>query len=52
MSRYLEFADVMEDISEAMQELDGDEVAKIHNRICLSKIKYSEDDQMWVSKDK
>ena len=50
MSRFLEFAEVMEDISEAMQELDGKEIAKIHNEICLSKIKYEGDDS-WVSKD-
>ena len=51
MSRYLEFEDVMADIYEAMGELDGEDIAKIHNEICLSKIKY-EGDNSWVGIDK
>ena len=51
MSRFLNIADVINDISEAFEELDGEEIAKIHNEICLSKIKYEGDDS-WVGIDK
>jgi hypothetical protein len=41
----LSFQDIVDNISEAMISLDGEEVVEVHNRICSRKIKYIEDSQ-------
>jgi len=39
----LTFTDVTDNIIEAMEELDGEQIAEIHNQICSRKIDYLED---------
>jgi aminoglycoside phosphotransferase family enzyme len=46
MNDPLSFQDVTDNIAEAMMELDGEQVAEIHNRICSRKIDYKED-SLW-----
>jgi DNA-binding protein Fis len=44
----IDFFKVMEDIRDAMESLDGEEVANVYNLICDNKIKYIED-SIWES---
>jgi hypothetical protein len=44
MSEALSFTDVMDNIHDTMEELDGEAIADIYNHICSRKIKYVEDD--------
>ena len=46
VSQKLDFEAVIRNISIAMEELDGNIVAKIHNQICMEKIRYVED-SLW-----
>ena len=41
------YTDIIENISNAMESCDGEEVARIHNNICSSKIEYDKDNQ-WI----
>jgi hypothetical protein len=36
--------EIMSNISDAITELTGDDIAKIHNEICARKIRYTGDD--------
>ena len=42
----IDFDEVMKNIREAMESLDGEEVANVHNSICDTKIEYDED-SLW-----
>lgn len=46
MKESLTFTGVMGNILNAMEELDGEQIADIHNQICSRKIKYDED-SLW-----
>jgi hypothetical protein len=41
----VEFGDLMDSIREAMAEMPGDEVARVHNSICSNPVKYVEDSE-------
>ena len=42
MKKSMTYRDVTDSITDTLAELDGEEVAKIHNMICLMKIAYNE----------
>ena len=39
----LTFQDIVDNISDTMIELTGEEVVDLHNKVCSRKIKYTED---------
>lgn len=46
MNEYMGIDEVIANIREAMESLNGDEVAEVHNLICDKKIRYGED-SLW-----
>lgn len=42
-SMSLDFEDIIQNIREAMEELEGEQIVEIHNQICSRKIRYLED---------
>ena len=38
-----DFDQILENIKNALDSMDGEEIATIHNQLCLSQIKYVED---------
>jgi len=46
----LSFQDVIDNISETLQELPGEDVARIYNEVCSDQIEYIED-SLWKRKE-
>lgn len=46
MNEPIDINEVIKNIRNAMESLDGEEVAEVHNLICYKKIRYDED-SMW-----
>ncbi len=46
----MEYSDVMDSIRDTMCDMDGEEIVKIHNDICSTKIKYDGDSE-WSEVD-
>jgi hypothetical protein len=52
MDDALGFQDVVDNITDALTEMDGETVARIHNQICSRKVEYLEDSQWEYSGEK